>query len=133
MAGSRIYVQEGIYDQFLQEFTNIAESLTKAIGGPFEQGVLHGPQISKTQFDVSLSRYLSPMNIFNGRDIARHGIYQFREGRRRSGPYRWRETWRNRILCKTYGFRRRETRHENHARRDIWSGLLHCQVQDRRR
>ena len=58
MAGSRIYVQEGIYDQFLQEFTNAAESLTKATGGPFEQGALHGPLISQTQFDVSL-KFLS--------------------------------------------------------------------------
>jgi len=59
MAGSRIYVQEGIYDQFLQGFTNVAESLAKATGGPFEQGVLHGPQISQTQFDVSLLKSLS--------------------------------------------------------------------------
>ncbi|KAF9261037.1 aldehyde dehydrogenase [Marasmius fiardii PR-910] len=51
MAGSRIYVQEGIYDQFLQEFTKAAESLAKATGAQFDEGVQHGPQISKTQFD----------------------------------------------------------------------------------
>jgi len=50
-AGSRIYVHEGIYDQFLEGFTKIAEGLTQATGGPFDQGVQHGPQVSQTQFD----------------------------------------------------------------------------------
>ncbi|KXN86252.1 Aldehyde dehydrogenase [Leucoagaricus sp. SymC.cos] len=50
-AGSRIYVQEGIYDQFLQGFTKIAEGLAQATGGPFETGVQHGPQVSNTQFE----------------------------------------------------------------------------------
>jgi len=52
-AGSRIYVQEGLYDRFLQGFTKVAEGLTKATGGPFEAGVQHGPQVSSTQFEVS--------------------------------------------------------------------------------
>ncbi|KXN85885.1 Aldehyde dehydrogenase [Leucoagaricus sp. SymC.cos] len=51
-AGSRIYVQEGIYDRFLQGFTKIAEGLAQATGGPFEKGVQHGPQVSNTQFEV---------------------------------------------------------------------------------
>ncbi|KAF9445502.1 aldehyde dehydrogenase [Macrolepiota fuliginosa MF-IS2] len=51
IAGSRIYVQEGIYDKFLEGFTQAAQGLTKAAGGPFEEGVQHGPQVSQTQFD----------------------------------------------------------------------------------
>jgi aldehyde dehydrogenase (NAD+) len=53
MAGSRIYVQESIHDKFVEGFTRWAESLSSATGGPFEEGTLHGPQVSKTQFDVS--------------------------------------------------------------------------------
>ncbi|KAF5346487.1 hypothetical protein D9756_010090 [Leucocoprinus leucothites] len=51
IAGSRIYVQEGIYDEFLTGFTKYAEGLTQSAGGPFEEGVQHGPQVSKTQYE----------------------------------------------------------------------------------
>ncbi|EKM77497.1 hypothetical protein AGABI1DRAFT_115102 [Agaricus bisporus var. burnettii JB137-S8] len=51
VAGSRIYVQEKIYDQFLQGFTKTAEVLAGATGGPFEPGVQHGPQVSNLQFE----------------------------------------------------------------------------------
>ncbi|KAF5346532.1 hypothetical protein D9756_010089 [Leucocoprinus leucothites] len=54
-AGSRIYVQEAVYDKFLKGFTAYAEDLTKATGPPFEQGSRHGPQISKIQFDRVMS------------------------------------------------------------------------------
>lgn len=49
-AGSRIFVQEGIYDEFLKKFTAAAQSLT--IGDPFAPDTVHGPQVSKTQFEV---------------------------------------------------------------------------------
>ncbi|KAF5346539.1 hypothetical protein D9756_010084 [Leucocoprinus leucothites] len=51
IAGSRIYVQEGIYDKFLEGFTKVAATLTSATGRPFEEGSQHGPQVSKTQFE----------------------------------------------------------------------------------
>ncbi|KAF8811531.1 ALDH-like protein [Phlegmacium glaucopus] len=51
VAGSRIFVQEGIYDQFLTKFTGLAADLTSKIGDPFAQGTEHGPQVSKIQFD----------------------------------------------------------------------------------
>lgn len=62
IAGARIYVQEGIYDQFLRGFTRVAEDLTKAIGGPFDEGVQHGPQVSQTQYNVCLGtiRFICP-------------------------------------------------------------------------
>jgi len=50
-AGSRIFVQEGIYDQFLSTFTAIAAELGKKTGDPFKEGIEHGPQVSKVQFD----------------------------------------------------------------------------------
>ncbi|EKM77505.1 hypothetical protein AGABI1DRAFT_108032 [Agaricus bisporus var. burnettii JB137-S8] len=51
VAASRIFVQEGIYDKFLQEFTKIAKTLTENTGSPFNPTTQHGPQISQTQFD----------------------------------------------------------------------------------
>jgi aldehyde dehydrogenase (NAD+) len=52
VAGSRIFVQEGIYDEFLKKFTAIAADLTSKTGDPFGKGTEHGPQVSKVQFDV---------------------------------------------------------------------------------
>jgi aldehyde dehydrogenase (NAD+) len=51
-AGSRIYVQEGIYDEFLKSFTENAQELASATGDPFAFTTVHGPQVSKIQFDV---------------------------------------------------------------------------------
>ncbi|KZT24318.1 aldehyde dehydrogenase [Neolentinus lepideus HHB14362 ss-1] len=48
-AGSRIFVQEGIYDEFLKRFTEKARSLK--IGDPFEPGAYQGPQVSQIQYD----------------------------------------------------------------------------------
>ncbi|KAG6863951.1 hypothetical protein C0991_001716 [Blastosporella zonata] len=52
VAGSRIFVQEGVYDQFLAKFSAIAKHLAANTGDPFTIGTQHGPQVSKTQFDV---------------------------------------------------------------------------------
>ena len=76
-AGSRIFVQEGIYDQFLSKFTAIAAELGKKTGDPFKEGIEHGPQVSKLQFDVRplshLTFYFEPS--FQQFLSARHGIY----------------------------------------------------------
>ena len=53
-AGSRIFIQEGIYDEFLKKFTAITKDLGDATGDPFTPGTQHGPQVSQIQFDVSL-------------------------------------------------------------------------------
>jgi len=48
-AGSRIYVQEGIYDEFVQKFK---ERISKnKVGDPFADDTFQGPQVSKLQFD----------------------------------------------------------------------------------
>ena len=52
VAGSRIFVQEGIYDEFLKKFTATAAHLASKTGDPFDQGTEHGPQVSQVQFDV---------------------------------------------------------------------------------
>jgi aldehyde dehydrogenase (NAD+) len=52
-AGSRVYVQEGIYDKFIQRFK---ERATKnVVGDPFNADTFQGPQVSQVQFDRIMS------------------------------------------------------------------------------
>lgn len=48
-AGSRIYVQEGIYDKFIQRFKERAQA--NNVGDPFHNDTFQGPQVSQLQFD----------------------------------------------------------------------------------
>jgi aldehyde dehydrogenase (NAD+) len=48
-AGSRIYVQEGIYDKFVAAFKERAKK--NVVGDPFDGSTFQGPQVSKVQFD----------------------------------------------------------------------------------
>jgi len=50
-AGSRIFVQEGIYDRFIAGFQAAAQAFAKTTGDPFAEGNKHGPQVSQVQFD----------------------------------------------------------------------------------
>jgi aldehyde dehydrogenase (NAD+) len=52
-AGSRIYVQEGIYDEFLKRFTEKTRSLK--VGDPFAPDTFQGPQVSEVQFNRIMS------------------------------------------------------------------------------
>ncbi|KAG1747147.1 putative 1-pyrroline-5-carboxylate dehydrogenase [Suillus paluster] len=54
VAGSRIYVQAGIYDDFLQKFTHSAQHLR--LGDPFSPDTFQGPQISERQFETPILR-----------------------------------------------------------------------------
>jgi acyl-CoA reductase-like NAD-dependent aldehyde dehydrogenase len=49
-AGTRIFVQEGIYDKFLEKFTEKVQQIK--LGDPFGAGVDQGPQVSQVQYDV---------------------------------------------------------------------------------
>ncbi|KAL7276621.1 aldehyde dehydrogenase (NAD(P)(+)) ald5 [Rhizina undulata] len=52
-AGSRIYVQEGIYDKFVEKFK---ERIRKnVVGDPFAENTFQGPQVSQLQFDRIMS------------------------------------------------------------------------------
>jgi len=48
-AGSRIYVQEGIYDKFVERFK--ARALANKVGDPFKHDTFQGPQVSQLQYD----------------------------------------------------------------------------------
>lgn len=48
-AGSRIYVQESVYDKFLELLTAKVQSIK--VGSPFAADTFQGPQTSQLQFD----------------------------------------------------------------------------------
>ncbi|GAB1313559.1 aldehyde dehydrogenase (NAD(P)(+)) ald5 [Madurella fahalii] len=48
-AGSRIYVQDGIYDKFVEAFKKRAED--NKVGDPFHPETFQGPQVSQLQYD----------------------------------------------------------------------------------
>ncbi|ERN03913.1 hypothetical protein AMTR_s00078p00188120, partial [Amborella trichopoda] len=53
VAGSRVFVQEGIYDEFVKRSAEKAKSWV--VGDPFDPNVLQGPQVDKKQFNKILS------------------------------------------------------------------------------
>jgi aldehyde dehydrogenase (NAD+) len=48
-AGSRVYVQSGIYDKFVQRFKERAAA--NKVGDPFAADTFQGPQVSQLQYD----------------------------------------------------------------------------------
>lgn len=52
-AGSRLYVQEGIYDKFLKELKKHAEAVK--VGNPFDEDTFQGAQTSQLQLDKILN------------------------------------------------------------------------------
>jgi aldehyde dehydrogenase (NAD+) len=48
-AGSRVYVQSGIYDKFVERFK--ARALANKVGDPFHAETFQGPQVSQLQYD----------------------------------------------------------------------------------
>ncbi|KAL6641185.1 hypothetical protein ACP70R_019366 [Stipagrostis hirtigluma subsp. patula] len=53
VAGSRVYVQEGIYDEFVKKAVEAARSVK--VGDPFDASTNMGPQVDKEQFEKVLS------------------------------------------------------------------------------
>jgi aldehyde dehydrogenase (NAD+) len=51
-AGSRIYVEEDIYDKFVEKSLAMAKS--RKVGDPFQEGIEQGPQIDQEQHDKIL-------------------------------------------------------------------------------
>lgn len=45
MCSSRIFVQEGIYDEFVNKIAIYSKGFTA--GDPFEPSTIHGPQVTK--------------------------------------------------------------------------------------
>lgn len=66
-AGSRIYVQESIYDKFVERFK--ARAQQNKVGDPFAKDTFQGPQVSQLQYDrimgyvIFSSSFLSQITI----------------------------------------------------------------------
>ena len=52
-AGSRLFVEEKVYDEFVEK--SVARASRRAVGDPFEVSTEQGPQIDSTQFDKVMS------------------------------------------------------------------------------
>jgi len=50
-AATRVYVQEGIYDKFVEGYKNALLEKSKTIGDPDAESTIMGPLIDKAQFD----------------------------------------------------------------------------------
>merc|ERR1712232_273893 len=50
-AGSRIFVQEGAYDEFMEKAVAKAKHRVNFTGDPFDENTHQGAQVSKAQFE----------------------------------------------------------------------------------
>ncbi|CAI6334836.1 unnamed protein product [Periconia digitata] len=50
-AASRVYVQEGIYDKFIEKYKEAMKTKAKEVGDPNEKGVNIGPLVDEAQFN----------------------------------------------------------------------------------
>ena len=73
-AGSRIFVQAGIYDEFLKKFTEKAKAIK--VGDPFAKDSYQGPQVSQIQYDVrNISLVYAISRLIIVLFIAYHGLH----------------------------------------------------------
>ncbi|KAL9443513.1 hypothetical protein AB3S75_016804 [Citrus x aurantiifolia] len=78
VASSRVYVQEGIYDEFEKKLVEKAKAWV--VGDPFDPAVNQGPQINKKQFDRILSYIESGKKegatvLTGGKTVGQKGYY----------------------------------------------------------
>ncbi|KAJ7943625.1 Aldehyde dehydrogenase [Quillaja saponaria] len=76
-AGSRTYVHESVYDEFIEKAK--ARAIKRSVGDPFKGGIEQGPQIDSDQFEKILkATILSPHVFSNVKDdmlIAKDEIF----------------------------------------------------------
>ncbi|KAL9443517.1 hypothetical protein AB3S75_016808 [Citrus x aurantiifolia] len=78
VASSRVYVQEGIYDEFEKKLVEKAKAWV--VGDPFDPAVRQGPQVDKKQFDRILSyiehgKREGATLLTGGKPIGKKGYY----------------------------------------------------------
>ena len=77
-AGSRIFIQEQIYDDFVRKFKERASSIK--IGDPLSQDTEFGPLVDKIQFDKVLNYIMEGINEgakceFGGKPVGTEGYF----------------------------------------------------------
>jgi len=78
VAGSRVFVQEGIYHEFLKKA--VARAKKQVVGDPFQPGVQHGPQIDKMQYEkvleyIQYGKRDGANLLFGGNSLGDKGFY----------------------------------------------------------
>ncbi|XP_048423109.1 aldehyde dehydrogenase family 2 member C4-like isoform X4 [Pyrus x bretschneideri] len=78
VASSRVYVQEGIYDEFVKKLQDKAKDWV--VGDPFDPNVHQGPQVDKKQFDKILTYIEHGKNggatlLTGGKPVGNKGYY----------------------------------------------------------
>ena len=86
-AGTRVYVQEEIYDKFVEAFK--ARTAQTKLGDPFEADTFQGPQISQTQVDRIMGYvYILVFSILHHRKLT-HLLATFSQAKMKVLSWRW--------------------------------------------
>ena len=77
-AGSRVFVHEAIYDQFIEKAAAMAKE--RKIGTPYEKDVRHGPIISQIQFEkvhkyIEMGKKEKARLVCGGTQLDREGFF----------------------------------------------------------
>ncbi len=77
-AGSRVFVQAPIYDQFVEKLADLASK--RVVGDPFDERTEHGAQIDQTQFDkilhyIDLGRKEGATCVAGGQRVFEKGFF----------------------------------------------------------
>ena len=108
-AGSRLFVEEKCYDEFVEK--SVARAKKRTVGNPFDKKTEQGPQVDKDQFDKVMS-YI---------EIGKQGQGQAGGGRKPRG--------RQGIFYRADGVRRRAGQHADCAGGDFRAGDVDSEVQ----
>ncbi|KAH6778311.1 aldehyde dehydrogenase 2C4, partial [Perilla frutescens var. frutescens] len=78
VAGTRVFVQEGIYEKFLSRL--LEELKTWVVGDPFDPNVNQGPQVDKKQYEkvlsyIELGKKEGATLLAGGKPLDRKGYY----------------------------------------------------------
>ena len=111
VCSNRLYVQEGVYDEFVQKFA--AKVRTAKVGNGFDEGVNQGPLIEEAAL-VKVQRHVDDAVAKGGRVLV--------GGKRLSGS-----------ILRAHRGGRRHRRHVVRQGRDLWPLCAGVQVQDRAR
>jgi aldehyde dehydrogenase (NAD+) len=77
-AGSRVYVEEAIYDRFVERTRQVVQK--RKVGDPFDSETLHGPQTTNKQFDkileyIRIGKEEGARLVLGGKRIGDKGYY----------------------------------------------------------
>jgi len=77
-AGTRLFVEERVYDEFVEK--SVARARRRTVGDPFDPSVEQGPQIDRTQFDkvmsyIDVGKQEGADLVSGGKPVGDHGLF----------------------------------------------------------